>query len=530
MTVRLSICIPTRNRAEILAVSLESLTSDPFFAAHEDIEVVISDNASTDHTREVVASFIHRHGERVRYFCNQQDIVDQNFEMALRHGRGTYLKLLNDTAIWKREGLETLHTLVCQHQENQPTIFVLNGCKKMAQPVQMVHGLDEFVRTVSFFMGWIGGFGIWREQLEAMPDFSRLVSTSLAQVDVLLRLITLRPQVVVCNTVCFNVQSPGRKGGYCLAKIFGQNYLQMLRQYIGPLSQRTFSDEKKAVLLDHVLLYHFHPEHDFYLQPLEVYLDEAYQDEPYYRPAVKNAREQWLQAMLKKSSAPRRSQWRSRLSQAWTGWLLKIKPGHGKSLSKLWRMRNGHNDTSMGSPFDFAKVQVGQGSYGRLNVHTWGNAEEQLVIGSYVSIAEGVRFLLGGNHEHHHLSTYPFKVMMMGHPNETQTKGPIIVKDDVWIGYGALILSGVTVNQGAVIAAGSVVTKDVPSYAIVAGNPAKVIKYRFPEDVVAKLVRLNLSDLSAESVVSRPDLISEKITRENIDNIAQGLRLKGPTP
>ena len=184
----------------------------------------------------------------------------------------------------------------------------------------------------------------------------------------------------------------------------------------------------------------------------------------------------------------------------------------------------------MGSPFDFSKVQVGNGSYGRLNVHAWGRPEERLTIGHYVSIAEDVHFLLGGNHAHHHLSTYPFKVTMLGHPNESHTKGPITVQDDVWIGYGAMILSGVTLHQGCVIGAGALVTTDVPAYAIVAGNPGRVVKYRFPDAVVQKLLALRLSELTPEAVRTRPDLISEKITPENIDKIAQGLRLKGPTP
>jgi hypothetical protein len=70
----------------------------------------------------------------------------------------------------------------------------------------------------------------------------------------------------------------------------------------------------------------------------------------------------------------------------------------------------------------------------------------------------------------------------------------------------------------------------VPPYAIVAGNPAQVVKYRFSQELVQKLLALRLSDLTPEAIRSRPDLAAAKITLENIDNIAQGLRLKGPTP
>jgi virginiamycin A acetyltransferase len=77
--------------------------------------------------------------------------------------------------------------------------------------------------------------------------------------------------------------------------------------------------------------------------------------------------------------------------------------------------------------------------------------------------------------------------MGMGHPT---SKGDIIVENDVWIGSKATILSGVTIHSGSVIGASSVVTKDVPPYSIVAGNPAKVVKYRFPHDIIKKLLHI----------------------------------------
>jgi len=118
---------------------------------------------------------------------------------------------------------------------------------------------------------------------------------------------------------------------------------------------------------------------------------------------------------------------------------------------------------------------------------------------------------------------------MLGHPNETHTKGPITVQDDVWIGYGAMILSGVTLHQGCVIGAGAVVTRDVPPYAIVAGNPAIVVKYRFSQELVQKLLSLRLANLTPVAIRLRPDLVSEKITLVNIDKISQELHLKRPT-
>ncbi len=151
---------------------------------------------------------------------------------------------------------------------------------------------------------------------------------------------------------------------------------------------------------------------------------------------------------------------------------------------KKWKKLNKNNFVTPKNIFPIDIVEVGDYSYGPLNVRTWGSYNEKLIIGSFVSIAEDVLFLLGGNHNIETFSTYPFKVMILGEKKEAWSKGPIIVEDDVWIGTRAIILSGVRIGQGAIIAAGSVVTKDVPPYSIVGGNPAKIIKYRFDKNLI----------------------------------------------
>jgi chloramphenicol O-acetyltransferase type B len=129
-------------------------------------------------------------------------------------------------------------------------------------------------------------------------------------------------------------------------------------------------------------------------------------------------------------------------------------------------------------------------SYGR-GRHTYGEptvmnylAPAKLTIGAFCSIADGVEILLGGHHHTDWVSTYPFNLRagwthlnLKGYP---ATKGDVVIGSDVFIGRNAMILSGVTVGDGAVIGAGAVVTKDVRPYDIVVGNPACVVKQRFP--------------------------------------------------
>ena len=123
---------------------------------------------------------------------------------------------------------------------------------------------------------------------------------------------------------------------------------------------------------------------------------------------------------------------------------------------------------------------------------------DRLVIGKFCSIACGAKFLFNSaNHRLQSLSTYPFPIFFeewkLRREQVTKAwdnKGDIVIGNDVWIGYEAIILAGVTIGDGAIIGTRAVVTKDVPPYTIVGGVPARLIRTRFPEDIVAALQEL----------------------------------------
>ncbi len=142
------------------------------------------------------------------------------------------------------------------------------------------------------------------------------------------------------------------------------------------------------------------------------------------------------------------------------------------------------------------KIEIGDFTYGSPKVLDWEEGAK-LKIGKFCSISEDVKIFLGGNHRTDWVSTYPFNSVryfknegknITGHP---KTKGDVIIGNDVWIGWGAVIMSGVKIGNGAVIGAYSMVTKDVLPYEIVAGNPAKHIKFRFNEEIILMLTKSN---------------------------------------
>ena len=192
------------------------------------------------------------------------------------------------------------------------------------------------------------------------------------------------------------------------------------------------------------------------------------------------------------------------------------------SLSRRWREINAHNMTLITNPvnqvlFPIDKVKVGKNTYGGLHVVPYNNTDGNLFIGSYCSIAKDVKFLLGGNHDYKRFSTYPFKILF-DWKGSSFSKGDIVICDDVWIGEGALFLSGVTVGQGAVVAANSVVTHDVQPYEIVAGNPMRHIKYRFSEKVIKHLMRIDFDKLDLNSIQNKEIVFSQRLSDDNIES------------
>ena len=140
---------------------------------------------------------------------------------------------------------------------------------------------------------------------------------------------------------------------------------------------------------------------------------------------------------------------------------------------------------------------------------------DRLIIGKFCAIARGVKFIMNGaNHKMSGFSTYPFEIFgedwakVMPEQSEYPNKGDTVIGNDVWIGYESVIMPGVNVGNGAIIAAKSVVTKDIPAYGIVGGNPAKLIRKRFEDDVIQELEEITWWNWDTQKITDNLEAIA----------------------
>ena len=339
----------------------------------------------------------------------------------------------------------------------------------------------------------------------------RFAELRFCQIDVIVQLMNNGSALIVNKHLMEGIQIQ-KKGGYNIAKVFGENFITILQilKKENVLTNKTYDKVLKKLLLEHINHYYFdyNKTYNFEKSGYLKYLFKYYKTKPYF---YKSCLKHLLKICLKK--------------------FIKIETTKDKKIIKIFKFikiskkrkkqaLKSNKFVHIVRPGTAKYIEVGDFTYGSIDAFCDSVFPYKLKIGRFCSIASGVKFIVSSEHDYHTLSTYPFRVMLLKTENfEAKSKGDIIIKDDVWIGTNAIILSGVTIGQGAIIAAGAVVTKDVPPYAIAGGNPAQIIKYRFEPEIIEKLKKFDYSKLTEEKIQKLGLKLYKEITKENVDNL-----------
>jgi acetyltransferase-like isoleucine patch superfamily enzyme len=170
----------------------------------------------------------------------------------------------------------------------------------------------------------------------------------------------------------------------------------------------------------------------------------------------------------------------------------------------------------------YAKYKIGKHSYGNPKIEDWNQPNITLEIGNFCSIARDVTIYLGGNHHSEWVSTFPLNHILNYDTNkhtkhkydQIGSKGSVIIGNDVWIGTEAVILSGLNIGDGAIIGANSIISKNVEPYSVWVGNPAKFIKKRFSDNIIAKLLEIKWWNWDDEKIKeATPLLLNSDISK-----------------
>lgn len=258
----LSICIPTYNRANLLQKTLDSIVAQPRFQNTNDVEIIVSDNCSTDNTAAIMNTYTQMYGSKIRYFCNKENIYDKNLEKSLSYGRGAFLKSHNDTLMLRDGALDKMCDFLQCHKDSEPIIFFLNSAQGDGK--FEFNNANDFLSHISIYSTWIGGFGLWKSDFDKIDNFSRFAPQKLPQTDILFQMMEYKNKFAVLDDAVFTLQPVGQKGEYNIAEIFGNNYMILLRRLLNKkiISSRIFNRQMKK-MLKHINHFYFDIKHEY---------------------------------------------------------------------------------------------------------------------------------------------------------------------------------------------------------------------------------------------------------------------------
>lgn len=372
----LSICIPTYNRSGYLYLTLKSIVEQDIFKNSNEIEVVISDNCSTDFTEQISKIFVGKFPDKIMYNKNETNICDENFAKVLTLAHGEVLKLHNDNFLFKEDSLEKIVCEIKNQRDKKPLIFFSNGNSR-TNDSRLCKNMNDFVETASYLTTWIASFSIWKEDFDNFKNFDKNVHTQLMQTDALFRLISDNKKILVFNDSVFYGQNVLKKGGYNIAKVFGQNYLSLLKPYLktGQLDKKVYENEKKVLLLNHIIPMKFstsvrEKDWNFNNNGYCRFLIKDYWYNFYFYASIIEILRLIIDVEIN----------------------LVSKKLNKNSYQKYWRKRNKHNNTTISKNVDVTKVFAGKNVEGHIDAKFSEDPNELLIIDNNAIIDENTVF------------------------------------------------------------------------------------------------------------------------------------------
>ena len=242
--IYLSFCIPTYNRSTYLRQTIESIISQKEFTDSDEVEVIVSDNNSTDDTNCIMSLYTEKYPTKIKYYRNSENIKDYNYEKVLSYGNGQILKLHNDTLTLLPNSLGKIINIVKYSiQGNYFPYFTDGYLRDILKPV-VCNNKYDFLELVSYRITWIGSFSIYRDSFNEIETFSDRAELMLCQVDVIFKLLEKGVTFLIIPDKLFSTVSPLSKGGYNLPKVFLINYFIILRDYFDRESDIVFLEKQ----------------------------------------------------------------------------------------------------------------------------------------------------------------------------------------------------------------------------------------------------------------------------------------------
>jgi abequosyltransferase len=226
----LSICIPTYNRSEYLIYTIESIVNQRIFINTNMVEVIIGDNNSTDDTENRIIKYVEAHNNKIKYFKNEKNIFDKNYDLVISKASGLYIKLNNDTLIHEANSLEFLLGYIKKYKDKNIDLIFTNKNIRIKENVEgLIKNKNDYVNNLGPLITWIGIYGIWRKNLNNIQPMYLNSDTQLSQVIGLLQSFEINNKSMIIDGE-YAKSYIVAKGGYQLFEVFVTNFEKILKK------------------------------------------------------------------------------------------------------------------------------------------------------------------------------------------------------------------------------------------------------------------------------------------------------------